>query len=620
MDRYMAEVPDTLDLAERARIGVNALVGVLDHAHAHQPFQCLRYYRNPPVLSSEPGGYVFLGGNEMWGKHAEALQEMRLMSGSTQAAAADLASLEGMASCVEPDNLFYSTIRKVEGDRLTPAEDFSDLLGGARVLMALVAREQLDPHPKWRETAARLARAFREHAVVAVDYSYYPDGHVGGAISRPRSGWTHTREPAGASIYHSKDWYECASNVLFSHGGILQALCAWYRLSGEGASLELAGRIARFMLKPRFWRPEAAPAAVVPHEHAHYEGHIHATVRGLWGLLEYATLAGDERIKDFVRDGYEYTRTFGIARIGLFGEGCSSGDRTALAVKLTDAGVGEYWEDVDQCVRNHLTELQVLDRELIRGIVPAEPTLPVRPWEDSRDFHERTLGVLCDGALHPTLATPALMLCCTYNGLVGYYHAWEAITRERDGVAVVNLLLNRASPALDVESHLPYEGRVIIRNKTAASVAVRLPRWVDPAAVNATVRGANAAPRRLDRRLVFDGLRPRDVVEITFPVAVSEATYTVGWTDIRFPGWTEVTRPLEQDPPAGRLDYQVSGARSTGAPPPVFTLRFRGNDLVDISPRESGPGYPLYHGRPRADSPAPRRTVERVVPDRLIHL
>jgi len=618
MKRYQAAVPDTLDLAERARPAVNGLVGVMDREHGRQPHQCLRYFRNPPVLSTEPGGYVFLGGNETWGMHLEALQEMRLISGSTQAAERDVMSLRGMVACVDPDNLFSSIIRKVDGDRLVRAEDFSDLLGGARVLMAPIARSQLDPDPVWRDAAMRLARDFRGHAVTADGgYAYYPDGHVGGTVSRPRSVWTTTREPTGAGIYHSKDWYECASNVLFSHGGILQALCRWYRWSGEPASLELAGRTARFMLLPRFWQAEAA---VVGHEHAQYEGHIHATVRRLWGLLEYATLAGDERIKDFVRHGYEYTRTFGIARIGLFGEGCTIGDMTALAVKLTDAGVADCWEDVDQYARNHLTELQVPDHRPILSHLEGASAALVRSWEDAEGFFDRTLGLLSDGALHPTVATPALMLCCTYNGLVGYYHAWEGITREREGTAVANLLPNRASPALDVESHLPYTGRATVRNKTAGRIGVRLPRWVDPATVSPTVNGGTARTHVVDRRLVFESLRPRDIVELAFPVLESTATYTVSWPDIRIPGWTEVTRPLEQDPPASKLDYQVSGTRRTGAPQPVFTLKFRGNDLVSITPREDGPGYPLYRGRPQVDATAPIRTVGRVLPDRLIEL
>jgi hypothetical protein len=234
------------------------------------------------------------------------------------------------------------------------------------------------------------------------------------------------------------------------------------------------------------------------------------------------------------------------------------------------------------------------------------------------------MGSLCDDALHPTLSTPGLMLCCTYNGLIGYYHAWEGIVRCRAGAAQVNLLLNRASPWLDVDSHLPYEGKVVIRNKTAHTIAVRVPRWVDATRVVCTVGGRKAEPFALGRYLVFEGTRPGCVVQLEFPMVESAETYTVGWAGIQVPGWTEVTRLLEQDKPVLPSDYQVSAAARTGpsanAPKPVFTIRLRGNDVVDISPRENGSGYPLYRRDHLRAGPAPMRKVTRVVAPRVIEI
>ena len=622
--RYDAEVPDTLDLAERARWGVNALLGVIDPGRGFQPHQCMRHYRNPPVLSPEPGGYVFAGGNEMWGKHAEALLEMRLASGSDQEPGRDDETVRGMVSCIEGDGLLYSYIKKVDAERLVDAEDFADLVSGARAMLALIAKHQVDGEREWLRHAGRLAQGYVRHAVRRADYAYYPDGHVGGAISRPRSGWKSDAEPIGTKVADSRDWYECASNVLFTYGGIVQALCRWHRVSGDRDALDLAGALVRFMTLPRFWVPEAGPGAVVGAEHAHFEGHIHATARGLWGLLEYADLANDERLKSFVRDGYEYIRCFGIARIGLFGETCTVGDMTSLAVRLSDAGVGDFWEDVDQYARNHLAELQVLDPGPIRAIAAASPAVPVRPWEDPDRFVERTMGCLCDDALHPTVSTPGLMLCCTYNGLIGYYHAWEGIVRCRGGAAQVNLLLNRASPWLDVDSHLPYEGKAVIRNKTARAIAVRIPRWADLPAVACTVNGRKAEPFPMGRYLVFEGTRGGDELRLEFPIVESTASYTVGWAGIHVPGWTEVTRLLDQDKPVAGTDYQVSAAPRTGpsanSPRPVFTIRFRGNDVVDIAPRETGLGYPLYRRDHLRGSRAPMRKVARVVAPRVIDI
>ena len=66
-----------------------------------------------------------------------------------------------------------------------------------------------------------------------------------------------------------------------------------------------------------------------------------------------------------------------------------------------------------------------------------------------------------------------------------------------DGVAQVNLLLNRASPWLDVDSCLPYEGKVVIRNKTAKRLYVRIPLWVNKREVQCHVKGRGGKEGRL---------------------------------------------------------------------------------------------------------------------------
>ncbi len=60
--------------------------------------------------------------------------------------------------------------------------------------------------------------------------------------------------------------------------------------------------------------------ALVAGERAHFQGHFHSHTAMLLGLFEYADAANDAGLKTFVRDGYEYARNFGVARIGWFPE------------------------------------------------------------------------------------------------------------------------------------------------------------------------------------------------------------------------------------------------------------------------------------------------------------
>ena len=70
--------------------------------------------------------------------------------------------------------------------------------------------------------------------------------------------------------------------------------------------------------------------------------------------------------------------------------------------------------------------------------------------------------------------------CCNGNCSRMLYYVWGNIVTADDGKLRVNLLLNRASPWADVDSWLPYEGRVAISMKTAKeALLVRVPEWVD---------------------------------------------------------------------------------------------------------------------------------------------
>ena len=63
---------------------------------------------------------------------------------------------------------------------------------------------------------------------------------------------------------------------------------------------------------------------------------------------------------------------------------------------------------------------------------------------------------------------------------------------QSSATAKVNLLLNRATPWLDAESYLPYEGKVVIRNKNAQRIYVRIPTWIDRHGLPSRVDGQAA--------------------------------------------------------------------------------------------------------------------------------
>ena len=601
---YTVSAPDTLDLAERARVAVNALTGGLDPEHDFMPFHEARFCTNPAHMA----GFAVLPGSELWGKQIEALIKMRIMSGSEQNIEMDAKSLAGMASCLEDDGIWYAKVAREDGGKAVDAPDHAPLMAQARVMRTLMIQHELDGEGRWLEMVRSMVEGLQRVACYREDYAYYPVTVLGGTLCMPRSGWPDTDEPQGLSLNElytgpgaTRRWHRSATHTLFAFGAIVRTLCQWHKMTGDGKALEFAGKLVRFMLKERNWKPEAKPKAVVAADHAQFEGHMHACCWGFLGLLDYAELTRNERIKAFVRDGYEYMRTFGIARIGLFGEGCTVGDMTHLAIRLSDLGVGDYWEDVDQYVRNHLVEIQQLRADLIEPVPLGSPERAVRSWETTERVIERNIGSLSDDATHVNMLDPGGIFCCTENGLLGYYHAWEAIVRCADGAAQVNLLLNRASPWLDIDSYLPYQGKVVIKNKTARRLSVRLPRWVDQGAVQASVDGGPASGFWVGRYLVLEDIGGKKDVSIEFPMAESTETYSNGWEGVGMPGHTECT--LHPGSPGKLWEPPEELTR--------YTFRFKGNTVVDVSPREEGLGYPIYLRDHYKSNTAPTREVKR---------
>ena len=354
------------------------------------------------------------------------------------------------------------------------------------------------------------------------------------------------------------------------------------------------------------------------------------------GLLTYAQVTGDARLKEFVREGYEYYRNWGIARIGLLSEMCSTGDMTFLALKLCDAGVGDYYEDVDQYVRNVLIDRMITDPEKLRQAVKNEPILArllprEKPTDPVADYTKPAVGIgqnyekdkLKDVVLNPKFETednvidkcvgvylsdagypteiPKIRLmwniCCSGNATSALYYVWESIVRcDRNGHAQVNLLLNRASPWMDIDSYLPYEGKVVIRNKSAQSVSVRIPRWVDKKAMSAKINNQPASTWWIGNYSVFENVRPTDVITITFPMVESREKYTLKWKKSQF--WIEGTDP---------------GSNWKNENPEQFTLLLRGNTLVDIEPRPKDAAYPCFERDEHKKTVTPMKTVKRFV-------
>lgn len=179
-----------------------------------------------------------------------------------------------------------------------------------------------------------------------------------------------------------------------------------------------------------------------------------------------------------------------------------------------------------------------MSQKLPRTPVDEEGT---NPESRGAEFADRTLhrviGAVC-GVTTPNDVTlrkpydPGFILgCCVSEYSHAFPYVWENILTYQDGDLRVNLLFNRASRWADVESRIPYEGRIDLKIKQRCKLSVRIPEWVEPAE---TQCAANDRPRGMTwdgRYTVLGETDPGDVASLSFPISERTVRQTMAGED-----------------------------------------------------------------------------------------
>ncbi len=549
---FTRRVPASLDLVERARLGINALTGTVNPDLDFEPYFVALFGARPAYMvhwSSMISGVL--------PKYLEALPLLRCMSGSAHNLDLEAGIVQAVLENIAEDGLIYDRKRPdrpwnvgIGYGKKSWDEDYSCLAGDGRLLCGMDYYAQWTGDETWLRQMKRTAERMLELAVVRDEFAYYPNVGCGNDFSYPRrSGWIHTNEPASA-----QEGSEGATVFYLTQP--VRGLIRWYRRSGDERFLDLCRKFIHFVTQPRYWGAVVEQEPAYGATRAHFWGHFHGTLAGLRAILEYALAADDYRLKCFVRDGYEWAWHHLCPRLGIDTslEGCATADLVALGIQLSLEGIGDFWDQVDVLVRNALVEAQVTDLAALRRLSETSPERPEgAPWGATHDFRfinaylqrpfpgqETTQDVLARsiGAFAWTLVNgryqaPLTMQCCTANGNQGFYYAWEAAVKPSGNGAVVNLLFNRFSPWLDLDSYLPFEGRVQIRNKGCRNIQVRLPGWVRLGELRCTVNGLSREPAWCGRYAGFLDLPGEAVITLEFPVPVETVTLLIPFMNAR---------------------------------------------------------------------------------------
>ena len=293
----------------------------------------------------------------------------RIMTGSEENLEREAKMAEMLASQIGEEGVYW-----VPDDPhkpwLGPLENrpFAHIHSQGRMMRPMVAWYQYAGDPVWKERVDRMVDGIDRQLVVHKDdYAYFPvhgwmdEEYFRSCYIKDR-GWKDTAEP--------EDEKAGEEGSMFNHQGHTPGVLSnWYLMTGNKQALRLAGELVRFLTKPKFWADwkEGEYPSVIGSEHAHWHGHFYGHVNTLRAILEYAIATNDAQLKAFVRDGYEWARQpWLVARIGIGGngQGCAIPRMIGLAIKLSDAGIGDYWEDVDLYIRNHGTEMQFTPEDI----------------------------------------------------------------------------------------------------------------------------------------------------------------------------------------------------------------------------------------------------------------
>ena len=537
--RYEAVVPDTEDLVDYANRGLIAATGMVSPQEEYMAPQLMYYGMNPPVMQMRDGAFV-----NTTSKWVEALPLLRVMTGNNDNLEIDGKIIASLVRYTGKDGLVYQPVENRPWAYFDPmtksiGKPFSDIFGEARQARAYAMWYQHDRNPLWKKLAQRKIKRMLELSIRKDDGRYlsagrgyspwYKETGTGPIIAVGDAGAVYSGM-TGTAAAHVQCWW--------AHAG-----ATWYRLDGDKEALELAGGLTRYLrrhgqvLEDNTGRPLIGLDGYLSHS--------------LLGTLLYALTVQDHDTIKWVKTAFgPYFLMQDPDHTGVVRnlKGCLE-DMIQMGTLLSQAGYGNYWEDVDRWIRNSLLISQVFeaDAEMVKQQPYVPMTDPDYKWdkfipmqfvkysaEHQEGLYHPEGGVdACVGGFVPVFfGRGACTGDCTTNRLRSLYTIWDSILEAKDDQLKINLLFNRASAQADIDSYIPYEGKVVVSMKAPCQeVLVRIPEWTDWNEVSCQINGKDRPVRWSAQQVGYVSLakvKAKDRIVLTFPMKQWEVTTDFG--------------------------------------------------------------------------------------------
>lgn len=528
------EMPDTLNLAQRAGMSLNAMLNVADDDYEGIPFFSgfLQSDEQNPAWMSH-GNWDF---GSSHGRLVDSIALVRAMTGTSEGTEVEERYRSNLLGFIKQDGLCYrrNTFTPEETARLGAAfRPGASMIDQRAVILGLGTWYAATGDEKVRGYADRHVAALKRISRKERESWYYP------ASEYFEGGW-----PSLDAVNTRLAYDPCAM-----WGRQVNPVLTWHLLTGNSDALELCENfVANIVQRSGAFLPDGSFNGALEYRN----GHFHTRMGTLYSVAKFASYTNNAPLIAWAERSFNWAlqnwcTSFGWTPGDMHDQGyehetCTLVDMIGCAITLAHSGYTQYWQVAERFLRNHLVESQLTDVSWVYQLDTKERDVPKH-----KTFYkvgDRLKGAFAGYAAPNDFVYSGVkgrghimdvQVCCVASGARGLFYGWNNIVTEKRGRVSVNLLLNRATKWLDVESSLPYEGKVVLRIKQdIPDLVCRTPDWAPYGAIN--VRYCCNGDEKLetgrslpcvDKVFMKLGSVAKDtVVTIEFPVPVRETTET----------------------------------------------------------------------------------------------
>jgi hypothetical protein len=327
------------------------------------------------------------------------------------------------------------------------------------------------------------------------------------------------------------DWYANLKGfaLIGNTGRLIEALIEFFTVSGDGAALKLADRLARFHLEVSTRPDGSTPQAEHIHTHS-----LFGTYRG---LLLYGQLTRQSEYIERIAQSYLMTVRKHVRQSGFIshdlgtekdGETAAPGDAAQLALWLNRSGYPEFLDDAERIVRARILPSQITKYP---GLIPTV--------DDGHDEHirlnERVIGafggmhVLSHGGKCPTtdITSADLHTLCDI-----YSH----ITESSPAGLQINFHFDFEDERIQIHCHREQDASLEIKLKHPQNLFIRIPAWTPFEEVQVWVNGFEQSQTYVGRFLFIPKAEQEMDIQVRYqlPLTILEETtdtvnYQIKW-------------------------------------------------------------------------------------------